>query len=47
MSSNTTTGSDTHRTSTARLVLSWAIVVIPLLYGLYETVLDAAGLFTG
>jgi hypothetical protein len=35
------------RTSTTRVVISWAIVTIPLLYGLYETLLDAAGLFTG
>ncbi|HWL87914.1 MAG TPA: hypothetical protein VNO21_19050 [Polyangiaceae bacterium] len=34
-------------TSTARLVVAWVIVGIPLLYGVYETLLRAAKLFTG
>ena len=33
-------------TSNARLVVSWAIVVIPLGYGLYETLVKVANLFT-
>lgn len=33
-------------TSPVRLAVSWTIVVIPLLYGLYQTLLDAASLFT-
>jgi hypothetical protein len=38
-----TTGSTT---SPAMLVLSWALVVIPLLYGVYMTLLSAMALFT-
>lgn len=31
----------------ARLVLSWLIVGIPLVYGLYETIESVLPLFTG
>ena len=33
-------------TSSARLVVSWVIVVTPLCYGLYETLVKVANLFT-
>jgi hypothetical protein len=32
---------------TARLVVAWLLVLVPLLYGLIETVRKAATLFTG
>lgn len=32
---------------TARIAASWAVVTIPLVYGLYETIVKAATLFTG
>jgi hypothetical protein len=32
---------------TARIVVAWAIVGIPLAYGLVETLRKAANLFTG
>ena len=32
---------------TARLVVAWVLVLVPLLYGLIETVRKAATLFTG
>jgi hypothetical protein len=32
---------------TARIVLSWALVGVPLAYGLVETLRKAADLFTG
>jgi hypothetical protein len=31
----------------ARIALSWLLVGIPLAYGLYDTLLKAAKLFTG
>ena len=31
----------------ARIAVSWAVVAIPLVYGLVETVRKAATLFTG
>jgi len=34
-------------TSNVRLVLSWTLVVVPLGYGLYETLVKVAELFTG
>jgi len=33
--------------STARIAFSWALVGVPLAYGIYETVLKATQLFTG
>ncbi len=42
-----TAAAETHPTSTARLVFAWVFVGIPLLYGVYETLLRAAKLFTG
>ncbi|WP_444543245.1 MFS transporter small subunit [Marmoricola endophyticus] len=33
--------------STTRIALSWALVGVPLLYGVVETVRKAATLFTG
>jgi hypothetical protein len=33
-------------TSPVRLVLSWAIVTIPLAYGVYMTLMEAIALFT-
>ena len=33
--------------STARVVLGWALVGVPLAYGVVETVLRASKLFTG
>ena len=36
---------DTTTTSPVRIALSWALVAIPLLYGLYETLLDTVALF--
>jgi hypothetical protein len=33
-------------TSPARLVVSWAIVLIPLAYGVYMTLTEAVALFT-
>ncbi len=42
---------DTSRTTTptpmALLVVAWALVVLPLLYGLVQTVRTASALFTG
>jgi hypothetical protein len=32
---------------TARLAVAWALVAVPLVYGLVETVNKAAKLFTG
>jgi hypothetical protein len=32
---------------TARFVVAWLLVLVPLLYGLIETVRKAATLFTG
>ncbi len=32
---------------TARLVVAWLLVLVPLLYGLVETIRKAATLFTG
>jgi len=32
---------------TARLVVAWVLVLVPLLYGLVETIRKAATLFTG
>jgi hypothetical protein len=32
---------------TARIVVAWLLVLVPLLYGLVETVRKAATLFTG
>jgi hypothetical protein len=37
----------TDTVSTGRMVFSWALVGIPLAYGLYEIVLSASKLFTG
>jgi hypothetical protein len=31
----------------ARLVFGWALVGIPLAYGVYETLIKASSLFTG
>ena len=33
-------------TSPARVVLSWALVAIPLAYGVYMTLMEAVALFT-
>jgi len=32
---------------TARIALSWALVAVPLVYGLVETIRRASTLFTG
>ncbi|MGH3367406.1 MAG: MFS transporter small subunit [Nocardioidaceae bacterium] len=34
-------------TSPTRIVLSWTLVAVPLLYGVYQTLLDTVGLFGG
>jgi hypothetical protein len=34
------------QSSTAQLILYWAIVVVPLLWGVYHTVTNALKLFT-
>ncbi len=31
----------------ARLTIAWLLVLVPLLYGLFETIRKAATLFTG
>jgi hypothetical protein len=36
----------TTTTSPARIALSWVLVGIPLVYGVYNTLLEAAALFT-
>ena len=33
--------------SGARLAFSWALVSVPLAYGLYETIVKVSDLFTG
>lgn len=38
---------DAKAASPVRIALSWAIVGIPLVYGIYTTVLRTAPLFTG
>ncbi len=40
------TGHADSSTGPVRLVLSWAIVTIPLAYGVYMTLLEAIALFT-
>ena len=37
----------TSHTPTALIAFAWALVVVPLAYGLYNTVLAASALFTG
>lgn len=41
--------SDMSTTTTvpARIAIAWALVGIPLAYGVYNTLLEAAALFTG
>lgn len=45
MSSHDT--SDTTTTSPALVTLAWALVAIPLAYGLWQTLVKASALFTG
>lgn len=33
--------------STSRLALAWALVAVPLAYGIFQTLTRAAALFTG
>ena len=40
-------GSDRQGPGTARVALGWALVGVPLAYGVVETVLRASKLFTG
>ncbi|WP_166610832.1 MFS transporter small subunit [Kineococcus indalonis] len=40
-------GGGAPRSSTARVALGWALVGVPLAYGVVETVLRASKLFTG
>jgi len=39
------TATETHKTNTALIVFGWCAVGIPLLWGVYETLLKAASLF--
>ncbi len=41
------TSTEHSTTPMALLVLAWALVVLPLLYGLYKTISTASALFTG
>ena len=41
------TGNQTTSTPAALLAFSWALVGVPLVYGLYQTVKTAITLFTG
>ena len=45
MSEQTQPAQSFEPTSTARLVFSWALVSLPLAYGLYETLVKVADLF--
>ncbi len=47
MSSPTHDTSRTTSTPMALIVVAWALVVIPLLYGLVQTIRTASALFTG
>lgn len=41
------TAPDTDSVSTARLAFTWALVGVPLAYGVFETMRGAIQLFTG
>ena len=47
MSTDDTTTSTTSTTSPALVALAWALVGIPLAYGLWQTLVKASALFTG
>ena len=47
MSTDDTTPSTTSTTSPALVALAWALVGIPLAYGLWQTLVKASALFTG
>ena len=47
MSTDDTTTSTTSTTSPALVALAWALVGIPLAYGLWQTLVRASALFTG
>ena len=47
MSTDDTTTNTTSTTSPALVALAWALVGIPLAYGLWQTLVKASALFTG
>ena len=47
MSTDDTTTSTTSTTSPALVALAWALVGIPLAYGIWQTLVKASALFTG
>ncbi len=47
MSDQQTTADDTDTVSTGRLTFTWALVGVPLAYGVFETLRGAIQLFTG
>ena len=44
---SSSTGNQTTHTPAALIAFAWALVGIPLVYGLYQTVKTAVTLFTG
>jgi len=46
-STSTGTSDASSSSMAARLAISWAVVGVPLAYGIYETVKKTAALFTG
>jgi len=40
-------GEVTHMSVKAKLVLGWTLVGVPLLYGIWQTLVKTAGLFSG
>ena len=47
MSTTSSSGQQPHTTPTGLVAFAWTLVGVPLLYGLYQTVTQAADLFTG
>ncbi len=47
MSHTSSSSQQPHPTPTGLVAFAWALVGVPLLYGLYQTVTRAAALFTG
>ena len=43
----TRTGTTTETTSPVLIALAWAMVGVPLAYGLWQTLVKASALFTG
>jgi hypothetical protein len=47
MSTSSSNGQQPHPTPTGLVSFAWALVGVPLLYGLYQTVTRAVDLFAG